>query len=90
MGKIMADMEEKIGRINELYHKSKNEGLTEAEKTEQMRLRQEYIASVRNNLRSQLDRIDVIDADGTVSNLKDRRETSAKRNRGMENGHGRK
>ena len=43
--------EKKIERINELYHKSKGEGLTEEEKEEQQKLRQEYIASVRNNIR---------------------------------------
>ena len=32
-------MDEKIARINELYHKSKAEGLTEAEKAEQKALR---------------------------------------------------
>lgn len=90
MGMIMADMEETIRRINELYHKSKNEGLTDAEQTEQKRLRQEYIASVRNNLRTQLDRIDVVDADGTVRNLKEKREAAAAKNSGMERGHGRK
>ena len=35
--------EEKIRRINELYHKAKEEGLTEEEKKEQKILRQEYI-----------------------------------------------
>ena len=40
--------ENKIKRINELYHKSKAEGLTDAEKKEQQLLRQEYIASVRD------------------------------------------
>ena len=34
---------EKIARINELAHKSKTVGLTEAEKTEQQALRKEYI-----------------------------------------------
>lgn len=61
--------EKKIARINELYHKSKAEGLTEAEKKEQALLRQEYIASVRGNLRAQLNNIDVQQADGTVVNL---------------------
>ncbi|MBQ6812080.1 MAG: DUF896 domain-containing protein, partial [Agathobacter sp.] len=38
-------LEEKIARINELYRKSKAEGLTEEEKKEQALLRQEYIAN---------------------------------------------
>ena len=61
--------EEKIARINELSRKSKAEGLTEEEKKEQALLRQEYIANVRNNLRVQLDNIDVVDEDGSVENL---------------------
>ena len=35
--------QKKIDRINALYHKSKAEGLTEAEKKEQALLRKEYI-----------------------------------------------
>ena len=61
--------EQKIKRINELYRKSKAVGLTEAEKKEQKVLRQEYIDSFRRNLRSQLDRIDIEEKDGTVINL---------------------
>ncbi len=55
------NIEEKIKRINELYHKSQAEGLTEAEKEEQARLRAEYVANVRANLKSQLDNISIID-----------------------------
>lgn len=61
--------EAKIARINELAHKSKAEGLTEAEKKEQQLLRQEFLAAVRANLKSQLDNIDVEEPDGTVVNL---------------------
>lgn len=61
--------EKKIARINELYHKSKAEGLTEAEKKEQALLRKEYIASVRGNLRAQLNNIDMQQADGSIVNL---------------------
>ena len=61
--------EEKIARINELYKKSKAEGLTEEEAKEQHALRQEYLDSVRKNLRSQLNNIDVKEADGTIVNL---------------------
>ena len=61
--------QEKINRINELYHKSKAEGLTEDEKKEQTILRQEYIANVIGNLRAQLNNIDMVNADGSVENL---------------------
>ena len=60
---------QKINRINELYRKSKAEGLTEQEKKEQKILRQEYIDSFRRNLRSQLDSIDIEEKDGTIVNL---------------------
>ena len=61
--------EEKIRRINELYHKSKAEGLTEEEKREQKILRQEYIESFRENLRGQLNNISIKEKDGTIVNL---------------------
>ncbi|MBQ8199604.1 MAG: DUF896 domain-containing protein [Lachnospiraceae bacterium] len=59
----------RIDRINELYHKSQAEGLTEEEKKEQKRLREEYIADVRANFRSQLNNIDIQNEDGTITNL---------------------
>lgn len=62
-------LEEKIARINELYRKSKAEGLTEEEKKEQDILRKEYIANVRRNLKAQLDSIDMVNADGSIENL---------------------
>ena len=61
--------EKKIARINELYHRSKAEGLTEAEKKEQDDLRREYIETIRMNLRGQLNNVDVREEDGTVTNL---------------------
>lgn len=61
--------EKKIARINELYHKSKAEGLTEEELKEQQILRREYIDSFRMNLRSQLDNISIQEKDGTITNL---------------------
>ena len=60
---------EKIARINELYKKSKAEGLSEEEKKEQALLRKEYVASVKANLRNQLNNIDMMNADGSVENL---------------------
>ena len=66
-------MDDKIKRINELYHKSKTpEGLTEAEKEEQAALRREYVLSVRKNLRASLDNISIVEKDGSITNLKDK------------------
>lgn len=64
--------QEKIQRINELYRKSQAEGLSEAEKKEQDLLRKEYIASVKKNLRNQLNNIDMVNDDGSVENLGDK------------------
>ena len=66
----MAAADEKLKRINELYHKSKTqEGLTPEEKAEQQKLRKEFIANVRANVRSQLDQITIENEDGTLENL---------------------
>ena len=64
--------EEKIARINELYHKSKTaEGLTEAEKKEQTKLRQEYLKAIRKNVKRALANTVVEYPDGTVKNVKE-------------------
>ena len=63
---------EKIDRINALAHKAQSVGLTEEEKKERELLRKEYIASVRMNLRAQLDNMDVQQEDGTIINLGER------------------
>lgn len=61
--------EKKIARINELYHKSKAEGLTGAERKEQQVLRREYVDAFKQNLRSQLNQISIEEADGTITDL---------------------
>lgn len=63
-------MDETIKRINELYHKSQTEGLTDEEKSEQKELRQKYIESVRGNLRGQLEHMSVQRPDGTIEKVK--------------------
>lgn len=63
------NIEEKIKRINELYHKSQADGLTEEEKAEQAALRAEYVANIRANLRSQLDNISIQEADGSITDI---------------------
>ena len=55
--------------IRDRARKSKQEGLTPSEKEEQRMLRVEYIASVRMNLKAQLDNIDIQQEDGTIVNL---------------------
>ena len=58
-----------IDRINELYHKSKNEGLTPEEAAEQKKLRQDYIQAIRRNLRGSLNNISIEEKDGSITNL---------------------
>ncbi|MBD5488198.1 MAG: DUF896 domain-containing protein [Lachnospiraceae bacterium] len=63
------NVEQMTKRINELYHKSQTEGLTEQEKEEQKQLRQAYVANVRANLRGQLNNISIVEKDGSVTDL---------------------
>lgn len=61
---------EKIARINQLAHKKKARGLTEEETLEQKELYKEYIASIRVNLKSQLDMIEIVDDDSAKEQSK--------------------
>jgi len=70
--------EEKIARINELYHKSKAEGLTEEEKKEQFMLRQEYIAAIKGAISAQMENVSVEEADGTIVSAVERRRQKGK------------
>lgn len=63
-------MDEKIARINELYHKAKAEGLSEEEKEEQKALRADYVRSFRENLRATLDNVSILEPDGSVTTPK--------------------
>ena len=65
-------LEEKIKRINELYHKSKAEGLTDEEKQEQATLRAEYVANIRANLRGNLNSIVIQHEDGSREKLSEK------------------
>lgn len=58
-----------INRINELYHKSKEVGLTPAEVEEQKKLRKAYIMAIRKNLRGSLNNISIENEDGSITNL---------------------
>jgi uncharacterized protein YnzC (UPF0291/DUF896 family) len=50
-------MEKMVERINFLYKKSKEEGLTPEEKMEQDELRRKYINNIKQNFRAQLDTV---------------------------------
>ncbi|MBQ2184302.1 MAG: DUF896 domain-containing protein, partial [Lachnospiraceae bacterium] len=76
------EIEKLINRINELYHKSQDEGLTPEEAAEQKNLRQAYVANIRANLKSQLDSIDIKEADGSITNLGEKHDLKEQEARG--------
>ena len=62
--------QETIDRINELARKSRTpEGLTEAEKEEQQKLRRAYIDAYKASLRNELEHTVVVRPDGTRQKL---------------------
>lgn len=60
----------KINRINELARKSKKESLTLKEKSEQQKLRKEYIDSWKNGVRATLENVSILEPDGTVTPMR--------------------
>ncbi|MCM8710347.1 DUF896 domain-containing protein [Clostridium sp. SYSU_GA19001] len=52
------NIDELINRINYLYKKSQEIGLTDEEKEEQKILRRQYIDNVKRNFRAQLETIE--------------------------------
>ena len=60
---------EMIDRINALYHKSQDIGLTEEEKEEQQMLRKQYIEAIRTNMRANLNNISIQENDGSFTDL---------------------
>lgn len=62
--------EEKIQRINELARKSRSEGLTEDEKKEQQKLRDEYRAAIKRSLIGDLENTYIETPDGKKTKIK--------------------
>jgi len=56
--------QEQLDRINELARKEKNKGLTIKEKDEQKDLREKYVKAFRENMRSQIEGLKVVDGEG--------------------------
>lgn len=61
--------DEKLNRINELAHLSKERPLTEEEKAEQDALRKQYIAEWRRGAEQVLENIYLVDENGTQRKL---------------------
>lgn len=53
-----------IDRLNELYRKSQQEALSAEELAERDRLRRVYLDSIKEQFKSTLDRIEVVDESG--------------------------
>lgn len=58
-----------IKRINELYHKSKAEGLTDEELKEQEELRGEYRKAILGNMSNQLNSMSIKNPDGSITKV---------------------
>ena len=58
------DKEKLLKRINELAHKNKEEGLTEAETKERAKLRKEYLKNFREAMRSNIEMMRIFDDNG--------------------------
>lgn len=69
----------KIARINELARKQKTEGLEPEEAMEQAVLRREYIEAIKANLRGSLDSMKIQNPDGSIIDVKKRREEKMKK-----------
>lgn len=70
--------DETIKRINELYRKSKAEGLTSEEAAEQAKLRREYIDAMKASMRNNLENITIQNPDGSTVSVKERHEEKMK------------
>ena len=62
-------MEKLLKRINELAKKSREQGLTEEEKSEQAVLRQEYIKKFRQGMENTLSNVYIMDENGNKTKV---------------------
>lgn len=73
------DQEKLLKRINELAHKNKEEGLTEAETKERAKLRKEYLKNFREAMRSNIEMMRIFDDNGKEVTPEKVREIQRKR-----------
>lgn len=69
--------QEKLDRINELARKAKTTGLTQEEKEERDILRKEYLAGFRRNFEAELQKIQIVEADGSITPVTKKKRGSA-------------
>ena len=62
-------MDKRVKRINELYKKSKEVGLTPEEQAEQKKIREEYARSFREGLKQTLENVYIVDEKGNEVKL---------------------
>lgn len=64
---FMVVTDKTLARINELAKKAKTEGLTDEEIAERDLLRQEYLRNFRKNFRNQMEQIQIVEPDGSIT-----------------------
>ncbi len=62
-------MEEMVKRINALAKKSREEGLSDAEKEEQAQLRQKYVKAFRQGLENTMQNVYIVDEKGNKKKI---------------------
>ena len=68
-----------MGESAAMYYHVLSRTLTAEEKKEQQLLRQEFLAAIRENVRSQLDNIDILEHDGKIVNLGEKYDKNGKK-----------
>ena len=71
-------MEKLLKRINELAKKSREDGLSEEEKSEQAVLRQEYIKKFRQGMENTLSNVYIMDENGNKRKVEKKKQFADK------------
>ncbi len=66
-------MEMLLKRINELAKKSREQGLTDEEKSEQAELRQKYIKKFRQDMEKTLSNVYIVDENGNKKKVENKK-----------------
>ena len=58
------DMKQLVDRLNEIYKESKSRSLNVEELAERDRLRKEYLAIIKDQVRNSLEQVEIVDENG--------------------------